>query len=79
MSVTKGRHLRQFAAEARTAHAAGETTFVTGMELTRSGIVRPDRALRGLREVIAAVEKEGWQHVDTRQILTEVEIYFVRA
>ncbi|MGW7582377.1 hypothetical protein ACWGKU_15270 [Kitasatospora sp. NPDC054768] len=76
--VMKGRYLRQFAAEAREAREQGEQYFVTGVELSRAGMIRPDRALKGLDEVIEAVERVGWRHVDTQQVLTRFTLYFVR-
>jgi hypothetical protein len=75
----KGRHLRQYAGDARDALKAGQLTFTTGMTLTRAGMARPDRALRGLDQIIKTVEQVGWRHVDTSQVLTRIEVHFVRA
>lgn len=78
MTVMKGKYLREFTAQARAAYKNGDQMFATGMHVEPHGMRRPDRLLVGLREAVAAIENEGWVHIETRNLITSIQLLFAR-
>jgi len=79
MSVVPGRYLRREAAQARSAHSKGELTYTAAWSFEPRTRKQLRQILPGIGEIIAAVEREGWIHVDTQQLFSSVLLHFVQA
>jgi hypothetical protein len=79
MSIVPGRYLRREAAAARAARQRGDGVYTAAWSFEPRNRRQLRAILPAVGEIIAAVEKEGWVHVETEQLFSNVFLHFIRA
>jgi hypothetical protein len=76
--VSRDPSLDRVILDARIAFKQGDQAFVAGQSVIPGMRASRGRVRRGLGELIAAVEAEGWQVADRESVGTATEIVFTR-
>lgn len=70
--------MRREVASARAAWQRGDSEYATIWSFEPRNQRQVQTVLAAVGEIIAAVEREGWVHVDTTQLFGQVGLHFER-